>query len=660
MTNLRSGILLKLPTNRNYHIGTATTVHKAIHRGLIKSGGIAFRGKSNPDPDDPRELYKKKHNLPDFTGVPDKSHRKSNKYVSNDNFRSGSKESQWVAQGKVGRGFSQERQSIARKVKKLSPPWLADLKKTKSLRETMKNDMDREFFPEESEAEVINYRSLSIKKPPELSRKQYGISKHISSQNRYNYHSSYQRETEGNEPEGKLSMNRRTRRAIQFGKTNYQAFKNLEPNSHKRNSFDNVNAKDCSIYKQERNERIIRKMAPKFQNDFGPTPSQSNHDVTQNIDQKHALMKTPKSFPISIPYTTSASEFLYGTSVVESILNSKKPRRELYKLYIYSGKNREDIDRDEHFQRLAKAKGIKVEKVSNDWIRILDKMSNGRPHNGYILETSPLPKLPVQSLGKVVTCEGHASNTREGFEVQIDHQSREEAAINGTMNFIEIQKSLKRKRPVVLLLDHILDPGNLGGIIRTASFYGISAIAISTRNCAALTPIVSKASAGASESIVLLSVQNSVEFVIESKKAGWHVFAAVAPPLTSNSLSSHKIVPLDMRENIDKLPDAPSIIMMGSEGDGLRRTLRSKADYQVYIPGCQESTVNSLNVSVATGIICHILSQRFLQPSCVLEAEKPSDSKSCEHSEISMASKSQQQQEILKTEEQEQDQSILF
>ncbi|RKF57693.1 putative rna methyltransferase [Erysiphe neolycopersici] len=658
MTIFRSRFLLKLPTIRNYHIGTATTVHKAIRRGLIKSGGIAFRGKSNPDPDDPRELYKKKHNLPDFTGLPDKPYRKSNKNISYDSFRSGSKELQWDAQWKDDRRFSPLGQSIRSNIKKLSPPWLADLKKTRSLRETMKNDMDREAYSEESGAERINYGLLSVNRSPEFGRKQYAMSRHIPPQTRYNYCSPHQRETESKEPEGDSSMNRRARRAIQFGKTNEDAHSDLKPNLYKRNFYDNVNAKNRSMYKQERNERAYSRTPPNIQNDLGPNSLQNIHEITQNADQKHSLLKIPKSFPISVPYTTSASEFLYGTSVVESILSSKKTRRELYKLYIYSGKNQEDTDRDEHFQRLAKAKGIKVEKVSNDWIRILDKMSNGRPHNGYILETSPLPRLPVQCLGKVLTCEDPTSNTREGFEVQIDHQSREEASINGTMNFIEIQKSLKGRKPLVLLLDHVLDPGNMGGMIRTASFFGISAIAISTRNCAAITPIVSKASAGASESSVLMSVHDSVEFVTESKKAGWYVFAAVAPPLTSDSLASHKILSLSEQENINMLPDAPSIIMMGSEGDGLRQTLRSKADYQVYIPGYQESTVNSLNLSVATGIICHILSRNIQSSFISRKAEKPSKSTVCEQLNNSMVSETQQQQEILKAEEK--DQSILF
>lgn len=83
--------------------------------------------------------------------------------------------------------------------------------------------------------------------------------------------------------------------------------------------------------------------------------------------------------PLSIPYTTSASEFLYGTSVVSAALLSS--RRKLYKLYIYSGDNREVGDQDTYIRNLALSRGVVVERVKGDWLRLMDKMSTGRPHN---------------------------------------------------------------------------------------------------------------------------------------------------------------------------------------------------------------------------------------------------------------------------------------
>ena len=83
--------------------------------------------------------------------------------------------------------------------------------------------------------------------------------------------------------------------------------------------------------------------------------------------------------PLSIPYTTPASEFLYGTSVVVATLLSS--RRKLYKLYIYDGDNRQEREQDLKIRKLALEKEVVVERVKGDWLRVMDKMSTGRPHN---------------------------------------------------------------------------------------------------------------------------------------------------------------------------------------------------------------------------------------------------------------------------------------
>ena len=83
--------------------------------------------------------------------------------------------------------------------------------------------------------------------------------------------------------------------------------------------------------------------------------------------------------PLSIPYTTPASEFLYGSSVVIAAL--KTARRKLYKIYLYNGENRDVANQDKLIIRLAHSRGLEVTKVQRDWLRLMDKMSGGRPHN---------------------------------------------------------------------------------------------------------------------------------------------------------------------------------------------------------------------------------------------------------------------------------------
>lgn len=317
---------------------------------------------------------------------------------------------------------------------------------------------------------------------------------------------------------------------------------------------------------------------------------------------KPTLSIMDKRMPVTIPYTTPASEFLYGTSVVEAALNSRaNPRRTLYKFYIYRGANRENEEQDRTLAKLARKQDVPVEYVTDDWLRRMDKMSAGRPHNGYILEASPLPKLPVLSLGEL-----SVTDEKQGFKLVLGHQSREEANVNGTSDFVHVgslAKSGDGRKPFVLLLDSILDPGNLGGIIRTAAFLGVTAIAISSRNSAGFSPVVLKASAGACENVRLFTVDTPAGFVADSKAAGWKIYAAVAP---STNRSANAPLAMTTDELCNPLQEAPCILMLGSEGAGLRWNLRSKADVELSIEGSgQRGLVDSMNVSVATGVLCN-------------------------------------------------------
>lgn len=373
------------------------------------------------------------------------------------------------------------------------------------------------------------------------------------------------------------------------------------PNREERRALEHNKRDDAPMYNEK----------PRFKRDDTPLSSDKPR-FTRGREEQEKLrdenmpfsipkVKIDKNIPLSIPYTTPASEFLYGASVVDAALNSKAShRRKLYKLYIYNGENRENESRDKEFARVARRQGVPVEWKSGDWLRMMDKMSAGRPHNGYILEASPLPKLPLAHLGQLAECDGEM-----GFELQLDYQSKEEKEVNGDTDFIPVPSMLKSgdgRKPFILLLDSILDPGNLGGIIRTASFLGVTGIAISSRNSASFTPVVLKASAGASENVTLFTVKTPAGFIEDSKRNGWKVFAAVAPG-TNNSQNGP--VKLTANDLYNPLQDAPSILMLGNEGEGLRWNLRSKADVEVSIEGAKDRAgVDSLNVSVATGILC--------------------------------------------------------
>lgn len=304
-----------------------------------------------------------------------------------------------------------------------------------------------------------------------------------------------------------------------------------------------------------------------------------------------------EDLPIRIHHTTAASQFLYGYSVVEAALKTTK--RKLYNLYLYSGPDRQNVSQDTHLEKLANANGIPVHRLrDSQGLRMMDKMSDRRPHNGCILESSPIPQLPLKALGPM-----SEDPARPGFSVELSHQSAEEVAINGNPDFVPFRAPGRDRQPFILLLDGILDPGNLGAILRSAAFLGVTGVAITKYNSAPLSPVAIKASASASEVLPLYSVDSTLGFLQQSKENGWMVYASVAAGPRSKG-NSH--VTLERVEKYDPLSQQPTILIVGSEGEGLGKQIRRAADFEVSIPGASGllSTVDSLNVSVATGILC--------------------------------------------------------
>ncbi|KAI4202346.1 MAG: hypothetical protein LQ348_001518 [Seirophora lacunosa] len=310
--------------------------------------------------------------------------------------------------------------------------------------------------------------------------------------------------------------------------------------------------------------------------------------------------------PLAIPYTTPASEFLYGHSVVTAAL--KFSRRKFYKLYLYNGDNAEVRGQDREVRKLALAANVEVTRVGNDWLRLMDKMSQGRPHNGYILEASPLPKLPVTGLQAV-------PKPQATFGVALNHQSREEAAVNGNSSMIKYGTG-SRRYPFLLLLDEIRDPGNMGAIFRSAHFLGVDGILLCTRNSAALSPVTLKAAAGAAESLPILSVDQPGSFIDKCQQNGWKFYAAVSPSSSESEVTTGRAFFSMSTMGIPTQKHA-SILILGSEGEGLRWSIQKKADYLLGIEAQRAGSggPDSLNVSVAAALLC----QAFLRKPTVTD-----------------------------------------
>ncbi len=154
-------------------------------------------------------------------------------------------------------------------------------------------------------------------------------------------------------------------------------------------------------------------------------------------------------------------------------------------------------------------------------------------------------------------------------------------------SILQIAKD-RGETPLIVIADGIEDPQNLGAVIRCAECAGVHGIIIPKRRAVGLTPIVTKASAGAIEHMAIAKVSNLADAVEKLKKAGLWIFAAEAGG-TPYYEADFKV---------------PAAIVLGSEGFGVSRLIKERSDFTVSIP--MYGKVNSLNVSTAASVIlCH-------------------------------------------------------
>ena len=143
------------------------------------------------------------------------------------------------------------------------------------------------------------------------------------------------------------------------------------------------------------------------------------------------------------------------------------------------------------------------------------------------------------------------------------------------------------EKPLIVISDGICDPYNLGALIRCAEGAGAHGLIIPKRRNSGLTPVVSKASAGAIEHLAIAKVSNIAMTVNDLKKRGIWTFAAEAGG--------------DMYYNTDF--NCAAAIVFGSEGNGVSKIVKDACDFTVSIP--MYGKVNSLNVSTAASVILY-------------------------------------------------------
>jgi 23S rRNA (guanosine2251-2'-O)-methyltransferase len=153
---------------------------------------------------------------------------------------------------------------------------------------------------------------------------------------------------------------------------------------------------------------------------------------------------------------------------------------------------------------------------------------------------------------------------------------------------------LRREGSLLVALDQVQDPRNLGAVCRSAEFAGAAGVVVPERRSAAVTAVTCKTSAGAVEHLEVAHVRNLADWLAEAKEAGFWIWGADAEadqaPWSADLTGS-------------------TVIVLGGEGKGLRPRVASSCDGLIALP--QRGRVESLNVSAAaTALLFEALRQR--------------------------------------------------
>jgi 23S rRNA (guanosine2251-2'-O)-methyltransferase len=156
---------------------------------------------------------------------------------------------------------------------------------------------------------------------------------------------------------------------------------------------------------------------------------------------------------------------------------------------------------------------------------------------------------------------------------------------------------LAKPAGLLLVLDEVQDPQNLGAICRTAEVAGALGVVIPERRAAEVTPAVCKASAGAVEHLAIARVRNIADFLAEAKATGFWCYGAAAAA-ASNAFA------VDWPERV--------ALVLGGEGKGLRPRVAKACDELVSVP--MRGRLDSLNVSATAAVLTYLALQREFRP----------------------------------------------
>ncbi len=246
------------------------------------------------------------------------------------------------------------------------------------------------------------------------------------------------------------------------------------------------------------------------------------------------------------------TEIISGTHAVLELLRAGK--RRCYEIYI-AEKRKEKIT--EEIEQAAQKKGVKVKKVTHEEMAGLSSVEK---HQGIAAKCDP---FVFSELGDVMGLARAVTN-----------------------------------KGLIVVLDGITDPQNLGALIRTAHLCGVNGVILPKDNSAPVSPTVTKASSGATEYLPIVQVTNIASTLKELKDAGFWVAGAAGE-------SAKNVYLFDFTGN-------NYVLVLGAEGKGIRRLVRENCDFLLSIP--MFGKIESYNVSVAGAIfMSEIMRQRHFK-----------------------------------------------
>lgn len=231
-------------------------------------------------------------------------------------------------------------------------------------------------------------------------------------------------------------------------------------------------------------------------------------------------------------------DLVYGLHAIRAVID-RAPERVLE---LWMAEPRHDA-RARELRARAQAAGLKVQTVGGDSLK---KLAGDVSHQGAVAAIRPLKAWDEQGLA---------------------------SALSGLEN------------PLLLVLDGVTDPHNLGACLRTADAAGVAAVILPKDRSAAVDSVARKVAAGAAEFVPVVTVTNLARALGRLKEGGIWVVG-------TDGEAEQSLYGADL--------DRPLALVLGAEGEGLRRLTRDTCDFLVRIP--MSGQVESLNVSVAAGI----------------------------------------------------------